>query len=339
MKTLVVVSFGNPGELNRAVFALLSFYAHSPHALKTTRALIYTDCTDYLKRSLQGMPAEYIALSADRIQEMRGAVNYLYRTKIVLIEDAFRRAGTDLLYFDTDTFFMTDATPLLDQVSPQLSIMHRHEYLIDHWKDFPLPGTVTNFYSFVKAGSVNLADGSVLPISPAMSSWNSGVMVLHESHRAYIPDVLALSDQFFAATRNRASEQYAFSIILQTRTRIEGCERMVYHYWLAVQKKIIDAFLAKEMDDHWTTRPLEEKLGAVREWTATLPAYLDSHVLTARQNAIDSLNARNFRVGLTWAAKAILKDPFGDRNFLPAVFSQLKTQLFSRAVRQRTGPR
>lgn len=316
---LVVQSFGNEKEYRRAVLTVISYYAFcSPSdAMKT---LLFTDRPQYFEVVLKGFPVEFILLSEEKIRQMRGAIDFLHRMKIALIEEAFQKSDDSLLYADSDAFFTTDPMPLFRGLSPAKAFMHVYEYAFESLKTWTLPGGETNqkFYTLILNHKLTLVDGSDFVIRPDNASWNAGVMMLHREQAAYIKDIYALTDQIYKVTGNHASEQFAFSVILQTRTKLEPCESVIYHYWYRVMKKIADEFLEKKITRQWTNLPADKKMTDVGAWTKALLPLFENHELMLRDKAIQAFNINDFATGYAFAWKAFLKRP-SDINFLKDV--------------------
>ncbi|RYD57383.1 MAG: hypothetical protein EOP56_08735 [Sphingobacteriales bacterium] len=329
MTNLVIQSFGRESELKRAILTILSFYAHTSQPVNETQVMVFTDNPDYFKAYLDGLPVRYSLLTAEKVKQMRGAIDFLHRMKIALIEEAFDTMDGDLLYTDSDTFFIADPTPLMQTLSPAKSYMHLWEYKFESIKDMPLPAgeTFHAYLDVISRGPLKLADGTEMNVTPDLSSWNAGVMLLHRSHAAWLPDVYALTEQTYPGTKNHAAEQYAFSILLQTRTDLKPCDAVVYHYWYRIKKQIIDEFLGTELNTEWAKQPLDKKIAIVKNWIDILPHYFEEHVLTLRDNAIQTFNENKYREGYKWAMKALIKQPMGDKTFLKDVLYHLKRQV------------
>ena len=328
MISVAVQSFGKEYELRRATFALLSLFAHTTIPHSALRVFLFTDNPDYFKQYLSELPVEYILLTQEKIKSMRGDIDFLHRMKIALIEETLQQGAGDLLYFDSDTFFIADPKDLLRQLSADRSFMHVHEYKFEEMSFFPLPGGASfhRYLDLIRSQEFRLADGTDFRINPAMSSWNAGVMMLHRSHRRFIPDVYALTDQTYPPTENHASEQYAFSVVLQSRTMLTACDEVVFHYWYRVKKQIMDEFLTYHFDENFATASMPQKLRQVHEWTRLLPDHFDRHVLTLRDNAIQKLNENAYREGYAWAARALMKAPLSDTRFIRDVLYHVKRQ-------------
>jgi hypothetical protein len=328
MTNLVIQSFGRESELKRAIFTILSFYAHSSAPIEQTSVMVFTDNPDYFKSYFEGLPINYVLLTPEKVKSMRGDIDFLHRMKIALIEEAFDTYKSNLLYTDSDTFFTADPTPLMQTLSPNRSYMHLWEYKFESMEEMPLPAgkTFHAYLDLIKSKAFKLADGTSFTISPQLSSWNAGVMMMHSSHAAFIPDVYELTEQTYPETKNHASEQYAFSIVLETRTKLQACDNVIYHYWYNVKKSIIDEFLGYSLNSTWAALDMKRKLLIVKAWTKKMPVYFDEHVFALRDNAIQAFNRNEFSTGYKWALKALTKQPLGDKKFLKDVLYHTKRQ-------------
>ena len=305
---LVTQSFGGENEYRRAIFMIWSFWAHS---LASAKVILFTDRPDYFDPYFLGKEVEYVMLTPSKMKLMRGRIDFLHRMKIAVIEEAFSRSNTSLLYADSDTFFTADPSVLLAKLSPTDAFMHTREYAFEEIRNMPLPGgkTAQDFVALIDSNIFELADGSALKVPTQHWSWNAGAMLFHQSHAALLPNVYALTDQFYPATRNHASEQYAFSIIMQNKTILHSCEEIIYHYWYFVKKQIVDKFLENNLD--WLLHAnAEEKINMILKWTQYLPLAFDRHIWMLRDQAIQAFHENKFAKGLRFAAWATLKNPF-----------------------------
>ncbi len=310
MATLVLQSFGNKTEYARAVFAILSYFAHASDQSRCV--LVYTDDSDFLSRYLKGFPVEYIPLTQDDLKRMRGDIDFLHRIKIEVIENAFSRRREALLYLDSDTFFIADPATTLDQVRPGQAFMHKHEYEFNQLRLSDLPAGAIDHavIGLIDRDNLHLSQGESVHVTGEFSSWNAGVMILDFSHAALLPDVYSLTKQIYLGTGSHASEQFAFSIILQTRGLVKPCDHVIYHYWYRVEKKIVDSFLARRLNEPWAAQPPDKKLHDIRKWSTALPGIIDRHVWLIRDRSIQAFNENNFSRGFGLSLRAMIKSPW-----------------------------
>jgi len=332
MYTLVLQSFGRENEYKRAVLTVLSYYSYTSLPHDEVKVILFTDMPEYFKAYFNDLPVEYILLTPEKVKAMRGKIDFLHRMKIAMIEEAFGKLKGNMLYADSDTFFIADPTDMLNKVSEEVSFMHLKEYEFSQLKSLSLWAgkTFSAFADLIELKAFELPGGRTLKVTPAHASWNAGVMFFHPSHARFIPDVYALTDQFYPETGNHASEQYAFSIILSDYTRLSSCDDVIFHYWYSVKKQIVDAFLKKKFSKEWPFMLLDEKLSEVKKWTRMLPDYMQNHTLMLKDNAIQAFNKDCFSEAYKWTFKAVLKSPLGDKRFYKDVMYHTKRKVFSK---------
>lgn len=320
---LVIQSYGNEREYKRAIFCILSYYAHS--TAEGVRIFLFTDAPDYFKNYLAELPIQYFLLTPEKIRSIRGEIDFLHRMKIAMIEEAFEKSGEDILYADSDTFFINDPSPLMKEVSPHVSFMHKHEYVFSTLKDMPVPAgePFQAFYRLIRDNTFTNCNGTLIRISTDLSSWNAGVIFLHKEQKVLLDQVYNLTDQFYVPTLNHASEQYAFSVILQTMTTLKPCDSVIYHYWYRVKKTIVDEALSVEFGDRFLKKTRPERLTQIKKMTGLFPTLLESHILTLRDNAVQSFHENQFYKGYTFALRALLKNP-RDAKFIADVLYHTK---------------
>jgi hypothetical protein len=321
---LVTQSFGNEREYRRAIFAILSYYAHHDR-LKWKQTVLFTDNPAYFKNFLDGLPVQFELLTPQRIMTMRGKIDFLHRMKIAMIEHAFNKTNENLLYIDSDTFFISPSDALMQELSPRIGFMHLIEYSFKALMERQLADgdPVSPFVQLISSREFVKADGSRMPIYLSNYSWNAGVMMFHTSVRKLLADVYALTDQFYPSTHDHACEQYAFSIVLQNTIELRPCDNVVYHYWYRVKKAIMDGFLKKRFAGKWKHKNLNEKLKFVKRWTEQLPDIFETDILMLRDNAVQAFCENNFRKGYAAALRVILKNPM-DATFLKDVLYHTK---------------
>lgn len=313
-KVLVTQSFGRENEYRRALFTIMSYLFYcGPDA----PVVLFSDRPDWFHTYLSQAQVRYVQLTPEKISVMRGKIDFLHRMKIALIEEAFSLyPDYHLVYADSDTFFTGNPSSVVEQVTADTASMHLQEHSFESMKDNALPAgkTFRAFYELIRARTFQGADGRSIIVTPEMYSWNAGVMIFHPTHKRFIPDVYALTDQFYPPTENHASEQYAFSVLLQTNTHLIPCESINYHYWYRVKKQIADLFLEKRINEDFAKLSTEQQLGLVSQWVKTLPTIFEHHLLTLQDNAIQHFHNGEYREGYRWAFRA-LRNKFMDIAF------------------------
>jgi len=306
---LVTQSFGNESEYKRALFCLASFYAYCS---ERSECYLFTDNPDYFRKYLPDFPVRYFLLTPEKIKALRGSIDFLHRMKIGIIDEAFQHTDQNLLYVDSDTFFLKNPFDAVAKVSPGISFMHLREYSFESMNQWMLPAGIPfrDFAKFISTNVFSMPDGSTLRVNINNYSWNAGVMIFHPSHRKYIPEVYVVTDATYPVTRNHACEQYAFSIVMQHHTSVQQCDDMSYHYWYRVKKKLADPFLNAEVA-RFGEGPLScETLERVKVVTAELPSWIENHILFLQDESIQRFNENHFLKGYKFAFRVLMKNPF-----------------------------
>jgi hypothetical protein len=322
---LVTQSFGRESEYRRAVFAIWSAWAHYKHDLPL---ILFTDCPNFFEPYFSGQNVTYVFLTPEKIKHMRGEIDFLHRMKIALIEEAFSMAKSHLIYIDSDTFFVNDPSNYLFRLEKGMCHMHVPEYSFSAIREMKLPAAreAHAFLDLIENNKFVISTGEEISIDVSHYSWNAGAMFLPYFVKDYLDDVFALTDQFYPKTKHHASEQFAFSIILQMKTKVYGSNDAIYHYWYRVKKVVIDAWLEKVITSLWATTSIDVKIDFVKKWTLKLPGHIQNHVLVLRDGAIQAFHENKFWSGYKFAFRALLKDPL-EVKFLREVFYHTKRLL------------
>lgn len=303
---LVIQSYGSVVEYRRAVLTVLSFYAFSGEEVST---ILFTDNPSFFTPYLQGLPVKYSVIDEERLKTMRGRIDFTHRVKICVIEEALRMAQQTVLYADSDTFFTSDAKPFLMAANGSKVFMHEPEYEFRELRQRSLPAGKT-FHAFLDLVESNTISGiSDERISANMTSWNAGVMILPRSAQEFLPDVYRLTELFYPATGNHASEQYAFSIVLARHFTIAPCAEIVYHYWYRMKKQVVDRVLSERFSRNFTQHSKAEKYLAIRKLSLELPSLLEKHIWIVRDASLQSFHENHFSDGYRYAAQALLRNP------------------------------
>ncbi|RZK35549.1 MAG: hypothetical protein EOO61_11740 [Hymenobacter sp.] len=335
MTNLVLLSYGNTKEYRRAVLAVLSFFSYQmiEEIALAVQIIIYTDTTEYFLQHLQGLPVKYVVFTREQFAEMMKPTGYRHRIKLVVVGEALSKHPKDnLLFFDSDTFFLQHPGPLLARIRPGVSIMHQVEFAFNDVADMVLPNrkTVRNFLTALEEHAFVTARGEEHFVG-SQQCWNSGVLGLSPSVISYLPDVFQLTDYLYTNSHWHISEQIAFSLVLQTRDTLLPSDEYVYHYWEGSKKVVADALLEQALDQGFTSLPFAEKMATVKRLTAQLPtaitAYLAAHPeIGLKESAINAFNGDKYFTAYRAAFAYFLKKP-ADRKFIKDVLYHTKRRL------------
>ena len=319
MKNIVLLSYGREADYRMAVFAVLSFWAWFSGKKSDVRIFIFTDSPGYFYPLLSGLPIAYEYLSASKLKSMLGGMSYIHRRKIAIVDEIFQRyPSDDLVFLDSDTFFIADALPWFQAFAPGKSYMHLAEYTFEQ----AIRHNATFNQQHYPIALIKLIESKAFFVDKIenrfhknMVSWNSGVLGLTKETAPLLPDVFSLNDEIQETTGWYVSEQLAFSLALQARTQILPCDQYILHYWGERQKKVIDRILLLLFDDGFSSLNLERKLEIVKKLSLSFPKLIQVDKL--KERAINAFTKNQVLSGCKNALYAFVKSPF-DFYFLKA---------------------
>lgn len=333
MPRLLLLAYGRETEYRRAIFAALSCWAWQPR--QAVAATIYTDQPDFFRPYLAGLSVEYQLLTKDYLTELKGPQHYVHRIKAQLVAAAFAAyPAEELLFIDSDTFFLASPDSLLQQLAAGQPLMHQREYQLAEapgiYAEFNQAKYPRKLLELLGHRRFGLA-GREVQFHPGQSCWNSGVLGLPRAVAPLLPDILRLVDELYAGTGWFISEQLGFSLALQVQGTVQACDRTVYHYWGQPQKQLMDKLLASQLNPDFAARPLAMRLRQVRQ---LVPRYRRQIELDkARQGALYALRRGRLAAGVKYATKALLTNPL-DTQFAREVLRTLQRQARLRNARQ-----
>lgn len=332
--SFVYFSSGKDFLHNRTIFSVFSLLNHY---LPQTgdKILIYTDRISYYQKFLsESSLVEYYLLNQEKIQEMMGDDDLIHRVKIGVIENAtLQYPQNNIFYIDSDTFFYQDFSEILSKITPQCSIMHKFEYQMSFLGTYP-PNDKDHFravYDLLSHRKFIIQSNKITIPPESFASWNAGIIGLHKDNFSWLKDVYELTDQLYAPTKNHACEQYAFSYFLQTRSKLIDCEKYNRHYWHRIEKKIVDEFLAKKLDDNFVNLPVERKKSLTKEWANYLLKKIPNHEYMHRYNAMIAFQEKHFWQGYKESLKTLLANPMQDFTFFKDIAYHTKRMLLGDA--------
>lgn len=252
-KSLVFLSYGKEFEYYKAIFSVLSFFAWTKsEKIARVSVLIYTDNPSFFQRYLKDFKIEYITLTDLILRDMMGNTDYIHRRKVGVIDLTFKAfPERDLLFIDSDTFFIDETDELLSGFAKDKSFMHKREYNFEEglslFKGFNQGEYPERFINYI-TGREFVVGGHIERFNKYDFSWNSGVLGLNRSFVRYMPDVYKLTDDFYNNSQWFISEQLAFSLVLQKRTEIRPTDNIVLHYWGKRQKALFDRSIKEFLD-------------------------------------------------------------------------------------------
>ena len=231
---IVYQAYGKRDILNEVLVSISSLYKV---ASITTRpqVIIFTDSVSYLASFLPS-EIQQIKTPISKWKEWKGTQDFVHRAKIEMLRHFSNSFKGDVLYCDTDTYFITDPKKLFDQISRGDLIMHLDEGALKNSKNLVF-GKLEKFLRNYQY------QGKSIPSETHM--WNAGVLGFSTNDKPILDQVLALSDNLYFSFQKHVMEQLAFSVCFQQKIRHE-CQNVIFHYWdFKEYRQLLDQFFQK----------------------------------------------------------------------------------------------
>jgi hypothetical protein len=321
MKNIVLLSYGEQVEHQRAVYSILSILAWKGETVENVRIICYTDNAEYFQRYLQGSAVHYAPLTAEFMQRMLAGTGYAKRRKICILQDVYSSyPHDDIVFLDSDTFFFNDVTTFLDQLQPGNSIMYAREFRVENatrkYREIMsrrLPNAEKFPKTFMKLIENNEFDigGRKVTFNILQYVWNSGVLGINKSLLPILSDVIYFNDRIFSETKCLISEQLSLSLILQSFSQIKPAVDFIKHYYQS--KEIVDFFINRILNDAYLDLNTVERLEKIKASSLTLSKLvtLDIYVLMSG----GAFKRRRYRRGFKFAFRAIQNIPASSWTF------------------------
>lgn len=242
---IVYQAYGREDIIRQVLFSVVSLKSRAESTVGWTIE-IYTDQADRLRSFFNEMPeVKIVAITASEIQGWRGAIDFVHRVKLKILEKATQGLQEPLVYLDGDTYFAKDPTLLFHQVSPTRSLMHIRESQMDEARD-PLTKKIAKF---VRKNTFKV-EGAELKIPVSAEMWNAGVIGIHPANFPLLTMMVQLTDEMYGRYQKHVMEQLAVSFLLQTKTSLQTSHLEVIHYWQS--KDAFDAAIGNFLSDKKT---------------------------------------------------------------------------------------
>ena len=225
MRNLVLQAYGSERILREARFCIATAQHFLSASDSPCRVLVYTDAPGTFAGSGRNVVIE--PLSAETLARWRGSIDFVHRVKLEMLLHALSNYDGQILYVDSDTYFMADPARLFELVREESAVLHELEARLEARSN----GILRKMHRFVTRHSFVLPGGEVVRIPPSTAMWNAGVVGIDPSHAGLLRRALSLTDAMYALYPKHVMEQLAVSFVLQTRLELHEARDVVYHYW------------------------------------------------------------------------------------------------------------
>lgn len=227
---IAYLAYGLESTKYQAILSIYTLYHHVGGVSKDIIFVIYTD-SDHriLDKYLSELPVKLEILTKEQVKAFKGPDNYVFRLKPSIIKDYFSKYKQNLLYMDTDTYFLRDPTELLASITPGHSIMNVEEY------NFVDAGAVEPLHWFtMRQGlkqSTYTVNGEQVTVPLATMMWNAGIIGLAQADSKLLDLYISLTDEMFSQCKSFIVEQFVASYVLQLTTQVRSTGDYIDHYW------------------------------------------------------------------------------------------------------------
>lgn len=289
--------------------AVMSFWAWYSGDREEIRTIIYTDEPDYFRSLLQNLPVEYVLLTLPLLEAMLNGSDYIHRRKIAVINETYKQyPSDDILFIDSDTFFIADPKNWLKSFRAGKSFMHVAEFsfakAVQHFASFQQEILPISFINLIESKKF-LIDNVEEQLHRNQIIWNSGVLGLSGTVAKYMNDIFALNDEFYEKTSWRISEQLAFSLVLQLKSEVQPSNQYIYHYWRPRQKALMDGILDSLFDEKIIVQNQNNILSRIKFSTKKWREYVDLNNM--KYEITNSFTNRYYLRGCKYVAHTTFK--------------------------------
>jgi hypothetical protein len=230
---ILYLAFGSKDFIHQTVYSILSLVKTSYSSAKDIQIVVYTDQPNYFKSLIPEINVIYTDIDTETIQEWMGEIHFFFRVKIKLIEDFFSKyPNSNLLYLDTDTFFIKNIDPVFQKINDGEYFMHEYEGVYD--QNHPQKrkySTARTIDKILKTKYFLKSNGDKFWVSNQTQLWNAGALGFNSNFYNTLPDVLLLTEQLYRLKDAHVMEQFSFSYFLQQSRPINPLEDYILHYW------------------------------------------------------------------------------------------------------------
>lgn len=215
---LYLVTGDNPIYREELICSLLSLN----HVMQNDNfsVTIYSDHTIDLDQSFK-FQVSFITLTKETIDNWLAKSNFLLALKPHVINHFLEMKGGNVLFLDTDTYFIDDPLPLFKAIAAGKLILHLKENSVKGRKDLS--------QYLIKKYFID-SNNNTFQISLNTTMWNSGVVGINTHNRSIISKIIHLVDQMRIDTKWHTIEQFAFSYFFQQQSLISA-DQYIAHYW------------------------------------------------------------------------------------------------------------
>lgn len=205
---------------------------------RAPRIVLVTDMAERFARLFEQIGHPYLdsirldSISAETARDWMADGEYAFRLKIKLIQYYMKTYGQDLLFFDGDTYLREDISHYFEWLRNRQVILYQgirpmRSFTVD------LPENYPGFERLGPDEVLMRTQQNEYVLRSSMTHYNSGVIGMPVEYAPLLDEVLDISDRIYERAGSVSAEEYAFSIVFQSRFPAESIRtacREVAHY-------------------------------------------------------------------------------------------------------------
>jgi hypothetical protein len=219
---LVYIAFGNDDFRNEALSSILSYLLLKPKKEEAT-IIVYTDQVSHFK-PLAGAPVSiiYEEIAPQQWQLWRGRIDFVHRIKIEVIRATVLKYGGNIIYLDSDTFFLKDPAVIFQALSSGKRFMHIYESTLK---------TSKGFHYSVYSNLIKYNTASWYQDLVNAKMYNAGVIGVSAGDALLLDQILQLTDTLYGLYPTHVMEQLSFSMSMPQNGQLGEAAPYLLHYW------------------------------------------------------------------------------------------------------------
>lgn len=224
---IVYQAYGSIDILNEALYSILSFYKVHGIDQKEMNVVIYTDQPEYFESKLGISRITCRTIDATLVKKWRGEIDFVHRVKIEVLRDFTASLEDDnILYLDSDIYYMKPVTAIFRKISEGAVYMHEYEGQLNK-SNYAL---ILKMGKFIKKHQESLKALGI-DIPDDTPTWNAGVIGFNASKKYVLNKVLCFTDQFYKLYPKHIAEQFGFSFYWGKEGAVNTATEELFHYW------------------------------------------------------------------------------------------------------------
>ena len=231
---LIYLCYGNDDFLSETLFSILSFYKY--HATANIQVVVYTDNATFFKKFFSSSII-YNEISDTKIREWKGQINFIHRTKIMVLKDACQKYAGNLLYVDSDTIFLQECNLLFKKIENSAILFDNYEGKLSSARG----GIAKKLRNCFKIQNKFFVDkqNDYVEFDTNFEIWNAGIIGFQSKLAPVLDKVLDLVDILYAKFPIFVMEQMAFNFYFQKLQKPLPTEEYIHHYWYFKEFRLV----------------------------------------------------------------------------------------------------